>query len=966
MGQKLDTPLNKAGRSADVSGRLGRTGGAEPPVAVYVEEEEEEGDDDEEDDSSQAEGNSSYGTAPGNTCGRVGVRAPDSEQAEFIATTVSRDPRRREPMKSILARGEHPSVRTRGVHGGGVREGPALSPPDQGTVFCPVDTAQRSERTGGRKTRETGNLAIAGAGTTMEEGGETHRGPSGTGPLAGRMHTREPATSADPGKEEDSAVLEKDDTWFPSEGKCERDRRDESGVESRQATLQTELIPSDVDENGLPQAGGFKSSPSQRCAEKSNMNTRHRLDHGEGRKRLGSDTISVTGDCIEAHATSSTSRAVMELNASEVPGVGCQPEGANNTRAGHVQKHGGGGDGTQDSGEQDPAAKSQGQASGTTVLKCLSEEIHEGPLRTNRTSSKDMENTEAQSGSTGSPNPDGEVRHKAKEKSERLEGSLREAWQNKDNNSHPSDGRTEQRHEGSDRCVRSKFADAVSKRAREDVPGSVSLSQSGRQKENGEPLTGGFNSHPPLAQRKSCSVSQQVPDDPTSKHSLLLLGPLPEHCGGNRDEHIQTASLKKERHILIFSAMVTDPPSVHELPQRDASSASPAGVERDTSPITPGDTAAASGASREEIREKAKAKGPPPPVPKKPKNSLIKLRMAQLNTSEVKRRSKSRAEKGEKTKRRHTVDFHAGIPQNVLTNQDMCLFWDDMGTYTMPTSNVRRQSGDRHGEPGRGQRPRSINDRFRDTIDFDYCSRMEKLSPDCEPKNMDMLQEDPFVDRWRRRQDEGSPPPLPPPSPPPPPPVPRTPQKPLDTSETPAVPGRTEDGEVRPSKLPVVLKKRKVEPERGCDVAQAGSRDPRRAGERTDISGSRDPRRAGDHTDVSASSDHRRTADSTDVSGADHGPEEEAKKHDKGTSGSYKPVAELVKERNQLHQGPRRPAGAISRPEGSGRAQVGVVERSQSAKVSQMKDTFDVPKKPRRPVERPSEVNPPQKKGKAA
>ncbi|CAL8277579.1 unnamed protein product [Merluccius merluccius] len=332
---------------------------------------------------------------------------------------------------------------------------------------------------------------------------------------------------------------------------------------------------------------------------------------------------------------------------------------------------------------------------------------------------------------------------------------------------------------------------------------------------------------------------------------------------------------------------------------------------------------ATSCASQDKIREKAKAKGPPPPVPKKPKNSLIKLRMAELNTSEVKRRSRSHADKEEKMKRRHTVDFNKSIPQNVLTNQDMCLFWDDMGTYTMP-SNVRRQSVDSHLETGRKQRPQNINDKFRDMINFDYCSRVQKLSPDGELKNMDMLQEEAFMDMLqeeasmdRRQRDEGSPPP-------PPPPAPRKPQRLLIATETPAVPDLTEDDELPPSKLPVVLKKQPVQPELGCNLTDLGSRDHRRAAHRSDA-------------------------------GADHSPDEEAKHENKGTS--YKPVAELIKETNQLHQGLRHLGG--SRPDGRGRAQI---EHSQSIKVSQMKDTFDVPKKPKRPVERPAEVNQPQKK----
>ena len=366
--------------------------------------------------------------------------------------------------------------------------------------------------------------------------------------------------------------------------------------------------------------------------------------------------------------------------------------------------------------------------------------------------------------------------------------------------------------------------------------------------------------------------------------------------------------MKKEGHIVVFSAMVTEPPSVHEL--------RPTLVDKNGLVITPVD-ADTSLDSQDEIREKARAKGPPPPVPKKPKNSLIKLRMAQLNTSEVKRRGRSHADKDEKVKRRHTVDFNTGMaPRDVVTNQDMALFWDDMGTYTMP-SDAQRQSIDCHPEPGRRQRLRKINDKFRDMINFDYCSRMEKLSPDCELRNIDMLQKEMLEDRWQR--DDGSPSP-------PPRPARRAPRRPLTPPETPTHPEPTEDEEAPPSRLPVVSGRRGVEPEPGRDVPQ-----------------------------VQRSRDRRRTVEGIVPPRVDAEPE------DKGSS--YKPVAELIKETNQLHQGRRRPGG--SRPDGGGRPPPAVAEHSQSTKVSQMKDTFDVPKKPKRPVERPSEVNPPQKKGNA-
>ena len=897
MGQKPDKGLAREEQPGPVSDCLEQSGETVPWLRV-----EEEGGGEEA--KSQPEGNNGYGASLGHTCG-ISVSNLAIEQAVFIAPIARIDPQSREPMKSIPAHGENPSFKTRGVHEGGVREGPSLLPAARGavTVLCPVDTAQDSGRTAGRTAWTTVDLAIARAGTTsieMEEQGETHHGTGARG-LTSRMHKKD---STDPANEEDFVVLEKDDIRFTSDGKCESDFSDDNG---HQADSQTALVASKVDENGLPQAGRLKSGHSRRWAEKSNGSRLHGTGNGYGSESLGSDTISNAGNCMAENVTSLTSRSVMELNSSEVTGIGCQPERANNTRAGHVQKHSGGGY-TPCSTQQGPTSKSQGLASRKMALKCPSTEMQVGAARTNIKCSKDMENTLAQLKNTDSSDQDREIRHASKDKakghSESLEGSLCEAQQ-KRGSSHQSYGKTRQQHEGSDRRVRSMFADAVSKRAKEDVPESVSLCRREREEVNDDPPPCGSDTHPPLAQCNSCSVSQASghPTSP-SKQGHLTVCPLPEHCEGNWTEQIQTASLKKEGHIVVFSALVTEPPSVHELRP---------GVDRKDSLITPGVTDTSLD-SQDEIREKAQAKGPPPPVPKKPKNSLIKLRMAQLNTSEVKRRGRRHADKDEKVKRRHTVDFNTGMaPQDVVTNQDMALFWDDMGTYTMP-SNARRQSADYQPEPVRRQRPRNINDKFRDMIDFDYCSRMEKLSPDCELRNIDMRREEASVERWQR--DEGSPSP-------PPRPARRTPRTTttLAPPETPALRGPTEDDE----SPPVVSGRRGVQPEPGSDVPQ-----------------------------VQRSRDHRRTIDRT-------APPVEAEPEDKASS--YKPVAELIKETNQLHQGRRRPG--VSRPDGAGRAPPAVVEHSQSTKVSQMKDTFDVPKKPKRPVERPSEVNPPQKKGNA-
>lgn len=307
-------------------------------------------------------------------------------------------------------------------------------------------------------------------------------------------------------------------------------------------------------------------------------------------------------------------------------------------------------------------------------------------------------------------------------------------------------------------------------------------------------------------------------------------------------ERRQYASLKRESELVCFAA---------------------------DSPPAQGDTPA------------PRAKGPPPPVPKKPKNPFIKLKTAQL--SEAQRRCKEpRSE--ERIKRRHTFHFNKDAPWVAGRNQDMCTLWDDRGACTAPT-NRRPLSVDlspwEHG---------ALDDWYGSTIDFDYCERIEKMSPDADLQNLDMLQRNIFLERRSRF---GSAPP--------------------HAARNP--PRATREPELAPGN--------ELGPARHAEV-------------RSEVS---------NHIGEDGRTRHPTGNDSGGCRG------------DGGGSGgdSYKPVAEIVKAANQLQRHQSRGKADVPKP------QVQLAEQSASVKVSQMKNTFDAPKKTK---ERPPETQSSPKKGK--
>lgn len=376
---------------------------------------------------------------------------------------------------------------------------------------------------------------------------------------------------------------------------------------------------------------------------------------------------------------------------------------------------------------------------------------------------------------------------------------------------------------------------------------------------------------------------------------LIPCPPLLENEGS--DGKRQVASLKRESELVCFSAVITPPPVTHWLPKGETSLAIQLGtsmVDSQTQPDArpvPCDSKDSSLA-----KEKPKVKGPPPPVPKKPKNPFIKLKTAQLMSNDVQRRGKDHLRSEERVKRRHTFDFNKNIPWITPTNQDMCSLWDERGTYAMP-ANRRPLSVDL--SPWEHDPLRCLDDQYGDMIDFDYCARMAKLSPEEDVQNLDMLQRREFLERRSRFKSS-------------PPSVAKKPPNPFASTETVHIPEVIPDNELQ---RPKPAGKREIHHELHVE---------------------RIPPHVSSYADVTDCSTRRDAESSSEV-------------------GSYKPVAEIVKETNQMqrHQGRVKTEGA--------KVPVRVVEQSPSVRVSQMKNAFDVPKKSK---ERPAEIQSSPKKGK--
>lgn len=380
----------------------------------------------------------------------------------------------------------------------------------------------------------------------------------------------------------------------------------------------------------------------------------------------------------------------------------------------------------------------------------------------------------------------------------------------------------------------------------------------------------------------------------------LLCPSLLGRQGGEIQREI--ACLKKESELVCYSAVVVPPPLAHWLPERDAPEASHV-HDLDA-------TSDSSGLKKVvELREKPRQRGPPPPVPKKPKNPFVKLKTAQLMSGDVQRRGKDHLRSEERVKRRHTFHFNKDTPWITARNQDMCPLWDERGTYVAP-SGRRPLSVDL--SPWEHNSLECMDDQYGDMIDFDFCACVGKLSPDIELQDLDMMQRRIFFERRSRFRSSAQQPPQ----------VARKPPNPFASTETLHIPESVPDNDIHSSNQELCSERSEIYP-----VVRSERLSPK-----ADFRGSQRDNRE-------------------NVAECRANKDEESS----GEVGSYKPVAEIVKEKNQLQRTQGRAKSDKDK------AQVRVTEQSSSVRVSQMKNAFDVPKKPR---ERQADVQSSPKKGK--
>lgn len=839
MGQKLEKLSEKDEESFDNSDWSEQTGETEQSETA-------------EQDESRDQDCATFATPQciGRISGISGGGPAAGHVGELTGTPARTDPQTGQPIRPLGQR-EHP-LNTRGEWVGGDKESRSVAPTAEGskTVLSSKETRLTTNKKRGSESK-----AVACTGTAaMEEQGNGKKSELGRSKLGPDAQTRSLTASCDPTNEEDFVVLEEDETWMPSDGESNITVGCRVKTENPQSPTKTRVdkdASASYSDNNLPQ-------PSRNALQERGI---------EKTSRRNSDTLSVMTDSVEAHARSSPAvcfEREMGQHLAEVTGSRCRLKGVSHVGAAHTETTGSG----RAESVQNMNEHSKGQVSPSIDKERLPPRHSSGSAKRLRKSTDDMLDEAGYLDKVAPSSRESEIR---------------------DKESHNSGFVAEKMQVEADQSHQSRFAGVVSKRAK---VGTLSLCT---KKEDSQVFCKATDSQSPKPPSSEISLLQDNP--------AIVLEQCPPLLGKEGcDGKTQIASLKRESELVCFSAVITPPPVTHQLPKRDTPIATQLGTSMVNSQVAPDATPASCDSKDESMpKDKPKVKGPPPPVPKKPKNPFIKLKTAQLMSTDVQRRCKDPLRSEERVKRRHTFHFNKDPPCNTPTNQDMCMLWDERGTYRVP-SNSRPLSVDlspwEHLSLGR------MDDRYGDMIDFDYCVRMARLSPEEETQNLDMLQRKLFLNRRSRFKSS-------------PPPVAKKPQNPFASTETLYIPEDTPDNEIQRPK-PACLGKREIYPEHLSERVSAQFSN-------------------GDHGNY----DNRK--DITDYSG-DSG----------GEVGSYKPVAEIIKETNQMHRHQRR-----VKPEGA-KAQVRVAEQSPSVKVSQMKNAFDAPKKAR---ERPPEVQSPPKKG---
>uniref|UniRef100_A0A8C8MBN2 DUF1899 domain-containing protein n=1 Tax=Oncorhynchus tshawytscha TaxID=74940 RepID=A0A8C8MBN2_ONCTS len=434
----------------------------------------------------------------------------------------------------------------------------------------------------------------------------------------------------------------------------------------------------------------------------------------------------------------------------------------------------------------------------------------------------------------------------------------------------------------------------------------------------------------------SCSVPK-MPQLITASSSCSLeqcnvipLPPLSVPTLEDSDGQRQVVSMQMESQPVCYIAVITPPPIIHILPEREMESTLPT-QQNNSMDLTQTEDKATSGASIDPYfaGERLKPKGPPPPVPKKPQNPFVKIPAAKTCCLDEQKICDDdyhkEEEKKKKKKRRHS---HQVNKENACATapQDMCVLWDNTGAaYTVPSNMYTPDNFDF----SQRQRTPTREEKYRNIIDFDAWAQMVKrAAEEEEPKQIDMLDGQPFLEKQAKFKG-------------PPPPVPKKPQKPFVLLETVAISEDitcpSDDEEIRELEQALCKRMKCDDDDDPVPPADTVSTDVR--WKNFDHS---------DRIDIHSGLVEQRYRDTV----SEHETE------------TYRPVAELIKETNRMHQRIRhadwtKPLAAKSMIRHADRAKpltamsiAGAVGQGQSLKVSQMKKAFDVTKKP---AEKPPE-----------
>nr|XP_020441400.1 uncharacterized protein LOC109951311 isoform X1 [Monopterus albus] len=841
MGQKLEKLSEKDGESNDNSDWSERTA------------ETQQSEPRERDKSRDQEDQDSFMT-PHCIDEISGISVSDTttgHAGEHTVTSASTDPHTGQPIRP-LGQQEHP-LGTRGERVGGDREGRGVS-----RTLEESKTVLNRKATRPKQVSEGTAEAFTGT-AAMDELGSRKKSETSWSKLGPGTQTRSLTTQCNPTNEEDFVLLEKDETWKSSDietfGSKIKTENPISSIKRRE----DEDTSASYGDNNLPQ-------PSRNTAQ----------EKGNDKKsREKSDTLLVMTDRVEAHAESSPTACFerkMGQHLAEVTGGRCQLKGVSHVGAAHTETTGRG----EAEREQSMNDHSKRQMYTHNNKEPLTAQSNSGSVKRLKESTGDLENIHDKAVQLTSQ----QERAVKSNLEPCLENSLRES-QNQDEENYNSGFNA---HKSQADQSQSWFADAVSRRAKAGPLCSYDMKE---------------------AKLLSSEIPQlhDAPSFSLEQCDLIPCLPLPENEGS--DEKPQITSYKRESEPVCFSPVITPPPLTHLLPDKDTVMAAQLNTNVINSQMVPNATPNPCESKVEFVpKEKPKVKGPPPPVPKKPKNPFIKLKTAQLMSTDGQRRGKDHLCSEERAKRRHTFHFNKDLPYNPQANQDMCLHWDERGTYSVPT-NIRHLTLDL--DPREHLSLRHMDDHYGDMVDFGYCTRVAQLSPDEEPQNLDMLKRRVFLERRDKYKN-------------PPPPVKKKPSNAFASKEISHIPEVTSDKEIQRPK-PACSGKRESYPELLSERISTEVSDNNYAhyGNRREVTDHIKGRFVGDDNEV----------------------------------GSYKPVAKIIKEANQKqrHQDWVKPEGAA--------AQARVTEQSPSVNVSQMKNAFDVPKKPK---EKPLEVQPPPKK----